>query len=81
MESLLAHLAQREQQRLRVTRVDVERHPALARRFRVHEVPTLVLVKGKRAIARLEGRAKASEIEQLVEPHLDGSKTGDGEGS
>ena len=55
---------------MRVTRVNVEEEAETARRFRVRDVPTLVLVKGKRTIGRLEGRAKASEIEELVEPHL-----------
>ena len=41
-------------------------------------VPTLVLVKGKRAVARLEGRANAAEIEELVEPHLEDSTGDDG---
>ena len=71
MESLLAHLARRERHRLSVQSVDIEEQPELARRFKVRKVPTLVLVKGKRAVARLEGRAKAAEIEELVEQHLD----------
>jgi thioredoxin-like negative regulator of GroEL len=70
MESLLAQLARKERDRLRVARVDVEDDAETADRFRVRKVPTLVLVKGKRTIARFEGRAKAAEIEQLVEPHL-----------
>jgi thioredoxin-like negative regulator of GroEL len=78
MDSLLAQLARRERDRLSVARVDVEERPELAKRFKVREVPTLVLVKGKRAVARLEGRANAAEIEELVEPHLGGSKTKNG---
>lgn len=70
MESLLDQLARKERERLRVMRVDVEEDAETAQRFRVHEVPTLVLVKGKRTIARFEGRAKAADIEALVEPHL-----------
>ena len=71
MESLLAHIARKERLRLRVTIVDVEDKPELAERFRVESVPTLVLVKGKRAVARLEGRASAPRIERMVEPHLE----------
>lgn len=71
MESLLAHIARKERLRLRVTIVDVEDKPELAERFRVVSVPTLVLVKGKRAVARLEGRASAPRIERMVEPHLE----------
>jgi thioredoxin-like negative regulator of GroEL len=71
MESLLAHIARKERSRLRVTRVDIDDRPDLAERFRVDEVPTLVLVKEKRAVARIEGRSSAPRIEQMLEPHLD----------
>jgi thioredoxin-like negative regulator of GroEL len=70
MESLLAHIARKERSRLRVTTVDVERRPELAERFRVGEVPALVLVDGRRVVGRLEGRASAPSIERLLEPHL-----------
>jgi thioredoxin 1 len=71
MESLLAHLARKERRRLRIRRVDVDDHPALAEQFRVTTVPTLVLVIGKRAVGRLDGRASAPRIEALLEQHLD----------
>ena len=76
MESLLAHVARKERHRLEVARVDVEQQPELAKRFNVRRVPTLILIQGKRAVARLEGRANAAEIEELVERHLDGVKSG-----
>jgi len=81
MESLLAQLARKERHRLSVARVDVEERPELAEKFRVRRVPTLVFVKGKRAVARLEGRANAAEIEELVEQHLDGVKSDSPESS
>lgn len=81
MDSLLAQLARKERHRLSVARVDVEERPELAKQFKVRQVPTLVLVNGKRAVARLEGRANAAEIEELVEQHLDDLKTGDRLGS
>jgi thioredoxin-like negative regulator of GroEL len=70
MESLLAHLARKERARLRVVRVDIDQQPALAERFRVAAVPTLVLVKGKRVVDRLEGRVSQPRIEAMLEPHL-----------
>lgn len=70
MESLLAHLARKERLRLRVMRVDVGDQPELAARFRIADVPTLVLVKGKRVVDRIEGRASAPSIEAMLEPHL-----------
>lgn len=71
MESLLAHLARKERHRLRVTRVDVDRRPDLASRFGIEDVPALVLVKDKRAVARLDGRTSAPRIERMLDPHLE----------
>jgi thioredoxin 1 len=71
MESLIAHVARKERERLRVTRVDIDRRPDLAERFAVTEIPTLVLVKDKRAVARLDGRSSAPRIERMLEPFLE----------
>jgi thioredoxin-like negative regulator of GroEL len=71
MESLLAHVARKERDRLRVTEIDVDEQPELAERFRVRTVPTLALVKDNRVVGRLEGRVSAPRIEQLLEAHLD----------
>jgi thioredoxin-like negative regulator of GroEL len=70
MESLLAHLARKERLRLRVMRIDVEAQPDLVERLRVSEIPTLVLVKGKLVVDRLEGRASAPKIEAMLARHL-----------
>jgi thioredoxin 1 len=73
MESLLSHLARKERERLRVSRVDVEERPEIAARLGVSEVPALVLVSDRKVVARLEGKASAPRIERLLEPHLGGA--------
>jgi thioredoxin-like negative regulator of GroEL len=70
MESLLAHFARKERARLRVMRVDVDKQPELAERFKIVDVPTLVLVRGKRVVDRIDGRASAPKIESMLEQHL-----------
>jgi thioredoxin-like negative regulator of GroEL len=70
MESLMAHLARKERARLRVTSIDIDEQPELAQRFQVQTVPTIALVKGKRVVERIEGRASAPKIERMIEPHL-----------
>jgi thioredoxin-like negative regulator of GroEL len=70
MESLLAHIARKERATLRVRRVDVDERPDVAKRFRIAEVPSLALVKGKKVVARLEGRSTAPKIESMIDPHL-----------
>jgi thioredoxin len=71
MESLLAHIARKERGRLKVVQVDVDAKRDLADRLGVLEAPTLVLIRGKRTIARLEGRVSAPRIEAMLEPHLE----------
>ena len=70
MESLLAHIARREREKLEVKRVDVDERPEIAKRFRVSQVPSLAVVRGKRVVARLEGRSTAPKIEALLQEHL-----------
>jgi thioredoxin 1 len=70
MESLLAHIARKERTALRVRKVDVDERPDVARRFRVGEVPSLALVKGKRVVAKLEGRSTQPKIESMLHAHL-----------
>jgi thioredoxin 1 len=71
MESLLAHLARKERERLRIRRVDVDERPDLAARFAVTDVPTLVLLKERRVVDRIDGRASAPTIERMLGAHLD----------
>jgi len=70
MESLLAHLARKERMRLRVMRIDIDTQADLAERLGVSQAPTLVLVKEKRAVDRLEGRVSAPKIEGMLARHL-----------
>ena len=70
MESLLAHIARKERDNLDVRKVDVDARPDLAARFRVEAVPALRLVKGRRVIARLDGRVTTPAIEEMLDSHL-----------
>ena len=72
MESLLAHLARKERGRLRVSRVDAEENEKLTETLGVEAIPTLVLVKDRKTVARLEGRVSAPQIERMLEPYLVG---------
>jgi thioredoxin-like negative regulator of GroEL len=73
MESLLAHIARKERHRLRVVQVDVDERRDMAERLGVEAAPTLVLVRGKCPVARIEGRASAPSIAAMLEQHLDGA--------
>jgi thioredoxin 2 len=70
MESLLAHIARKEREHLRVKKVDVDERPDIAARFDVSTVPALLLVAERRVVARLEGRVTTPRIEQMLESHI-----------
>ena len=70
MGSTLALVAQKERRRVRMIEIDVDEHGDLASRFRVDSTPTLVLVRDKRAVCRLEGRVSATRIETLLAEQL-----------
>jgi thioredoxin-like negative regulator of GroEL len=70
MESLIAHFARKERQRLRVVSVDADEHSDLAGKFAVEEIPTLVLVKERRPVGRIEGRATGGQIEDMITSHV-----------
>ena len=71
MESLVAHIARKDRDRLRVVQVDVDERADLVQKLRVESVPTLVLVSNRKAVARLDGRASAPKIEAMLEKHLE----------
>jgi len=70
MESLLAHIERKDRERLRVLRVDIDLRTDLVEKLHVRDVPTLVLVIGRRVVARLDGRVSAPMIEQMLADHL-----------
>jgi thioredoxin-like negative regulator of GroEL len=70
MESLVAHVARKERARLRVIQVDVDQRTDLVEKLGVTDVPTLVLVVDRKAVARIAGRASAPKIEALLDAHL-----------
>lgn len=59
-----------QKRRLRVIDLDVDDNPALMQRLAVATVPALVLIKDRRVLGRLEGRATGRQIDDLIRPHL-----------
>jgi thioredoxin-like negative regulator of GroEL len=50
--------------------VDVDEHAELAERFRIEEVPTIVVVEDKRVRVRLASPRGCRDIERLLAPWL-----------
>jgi len=75
MESMLARVAVKEQDRLLLRRVDVVKHARLVRKFGVKQAPCLVLVVDRRVAGRIDGRANKTQIELLLAEHVTGTVT------
>ena len=55
LEPRLERLARQYEDRLSVYRVDIDRDMPIAERFGVKSIPTILLVRGEREVARLDG--------------------------
>ena len=71
-EAYLAQVLQRRHNHdtFRIARVSLERHPALAQRFAVVEVPAILVVYGGRVRARLNGPVGRRDIQSTLAPWL-----------
>lgn len=74
-EGYLAQILQRSRNHgtFRLVDVDVDEHPELAERFRVQELPTLIVVEEKQERTRIVKPRSGRAIEQLLAPWLVGS--------
>jgi thioredoxin 1 len=70
MDGLVSWLYVRERKRLRLRMVNVDACKDIAERFKVEMVPTLLLVKDRRVVARLEGKVTGQQIDDAMLPHL-----------
>jgi thioredoxin-like negative regulator of GroEL len=72
VESFLAQVLQRRANHdtFRLYSVDIEKHPQLAQRFKVGDVPVLCVVEDKTLRARLDRPRSSREIEGFLAPWL-----------
>ena len=62
--------AGRFEPRLRLAKLDTEAQPQIAARFNIRSIPTLVMFRQGREIARQSGALNAAQLQQFVEGAL-----------
>ena len=67
---ILEQLAAEHAGRLKVVKVNVDENPALAMRFEARSIPTLVVIRGGRAVDRIVGALPKPELAVRLSPHL-----------
>jgi len=70
MAPAFATAAARLEPRARLAKVDTEAHPELASRFAIRSIPTLVVLRGGREVARQSGAMDAAALERWITGHL-----------
>ena len=72
MAPAFEQVARQLEPRVRLAKVNTEEEQELGARFGIRSIPTLMLFKGGREIARQAGAMGASDIARWVESHLAG---------
>lgn len=67
---IFADAARQLEPRARFLKVDTEAEPALAQRFNIRSIPTLVMLRQGREVARVSGALPAAQFRQWVEANL-----------
>jgi thioredoxin 2 len=67
---VFAEAARHLEPRLRLAKVDTDAQPALATRFGIRSIPTLLVLRDGREIARQAGALNASQLRQFLDNAL-----------
>lgn len=70
MHPVLKELARDWKGRIKVIKVDTEKKPELAGRFRISAIPTLILFKGGREVHRVSGAMPLAQLKRELESRL-----------
>ena len=70
MAPILKQLKDSTGTRIKIIKVDVDQNPAIAGRYQVRGVPTLVLFKNGQAVWRQSGVVPIQALTQAVTPYL-----------
>lgn len=67
---IVENLAGRYAGRMTVCKVNTDESPSTPGKYDVHGIPTLILIKGGKEVARHVGYAPEATIAAAIEPHL-----------
>ena len=72
MAPIFAEVARELEPRLRFAKLDTEAESALAGRFGIRSIPTLVVFRNGREVARQPGLVQGPQLREWLRPHLVG---------
>lgn len=72
LKPILEKVAQSYDGKVRVMQIDIDESPETPSQFGIRSVPTVILFKGGREVARQLGAVPEAKIVSLITPHLAG---------
>lgn len=70
MKPILEELHGRMKNKLRIIKIDIDNTPAVANKFQVQSVPTLILFQNGKQIWRNTGVIQANQLEKIIEQNI-----------
>ncbi|MGJ7456352.1 thioredoxin TrxC [Halomonas sp. MA07-2] len=70
MAPIFAEAARELEPRMRFAKIDTEAEQALAGRFGIRSIPTLIVFRNGREVARQPGVLQVTQLRQWLRPHL-----------
>jgi thioredoxin 1 len=67
---ILSEIASEFGDRLRVIKIDVDQNPALASKYHIQGVPTVILFKNGKLVWRQSGVASKSQLIEVIKQHI-----------
>jgi thioredoxin 1 len=67
---VLEKIANDQEGRLKIAKVDIEANPALTNQFRIRNIPTMLLFKDGQPVEMLLGFMPERKILEKLEPHI-----------
>ena len=69
MKPILEELKKMKGERVRIAKIDVDKHKDLASSYRIQSVPTLILFKNGEPVWRQSGVMQAHELKKIIEQY------------
>jgi len=70
MAPVLQEVANTYRGRLKVIKINVDENPAVANRYQIQSIPTLMLFHQGQVVMQQAGAVPAEHLQQLLAPHL-----------
>jgi len=70
MAPILKEVKKQYNEKLRIIKIDIDQSPAVAEKFSIRGVPTLILFKNGQAVWRQSGVLQANQLISIIDTHI-----------